>query len=299
MEENSNSLPFKFGKLSLKKGKQEGYEQDTPSPKLEDLTEESNIVQIKKVVSKQNSVSSQLPLFEEIKEPTNPTKSFVQRRQNLDEELKRELKMLKKNIAEPKPTEDGKIRIYLKTQRRYSTEVKTKVVELAEKIGPYQVSVQTGIPEASVRRWKKNGPVGKGGSGRQPLFPNVESELMKMFRDSRSLGILMTNSCLLNEARKIGERLKVKDFVGTLSWLEGVKKRNGICYRRSTRVSQRIPEDAKVQVEEFREKFLNLYTQHQYPLNAIVNIDETGINFDSISNYTLEFKVSSFSFKLS
>ena len=148
--------------------------------------------------------------------------------------------MVKKTVEGPEPKDEVRIPIYVRPQRRYSTEIKIKVAELAEKIGLFQVSLQTGIPEASVRRWKKDGPFGKGGSGRQPLFPNVENELVKVFRDARALGILMTNSCLISEARKIGERLKVKDFTGTLSWLEGFKKRNGICYRKRYKKDQCI-----------------------------------------------------------
>ena len=64
----------------------------------------------------------------------------------------------------------------------------------------------------------------KKSSGRQPLLPEIEAGFMKLFRDATTLGILLTNSFLLTEARKIAERLKIKDFIGTTSWLEGVKK---------------------------------------------------------------------------
>ena len=76
----------------------------------------------------------------------------------------------------------------------------------------------------SVRRWSKKGTARKSGSGRPPKYTEIETELMSIFRDSRSLGILMTNNSLLTEARRIADMLKKNDFTGTISWLEGVKK---------------------------------------------------------------------------
>ena len=77
---------------------------------------------------------------------------------------------------------------------------------------------------------------------------------LKLFRDVRTLGILLTNSSLLAEARKIAEGLKTKDFVGTPSRLEEVKRRNEICYRKSTRVNQKLPEKASILIEQFKDK---------------------------------------------
>ena len=294
MEENSQTLPFTFEKLSIKKKSP----QDPPEEeeKLEiQATKLLSETGPPKDLSRQNtgSLFSQPSLCDgdiddEISDASKT--HFSQRKRNLDSALIRELKAIKTSVEEQKKDGNERITINLRATRRYKEETKAKAVELAEKIGPHQVSLKTGIPETSIRRWRKIGARRKSGSGRPPQYVEVEKELLDFFRDSRNAG-LITNNSLLLEARKIAERLKVKDFAGTLSWLEGMKRRNGISYRKSTRVSQRISPTAREDVEEFQRKFVELYEKHQYPLGAIVNVDETGMNFDSVSNYTLDFKV--------
>ena len=202
----------------------------------------------------------------------------------------RELKAFKLMVEEEK-IEAEKIKVNFKAVRRYTEETKSNTLKLAAKLGKHQVSLKSGIPETSIRRWRNIGAARKNGSGRPPQFLEVEKELLDFFRDSRNAGLLVSNNSLLFQARKIAERLKVKDFSGTLSWLEGVKRRNGITYRKSTRVGQRVPSTAKEDIEEFHKRFVELFERHKYPLSAIVNIDETGMNFDSVSSYTLDFKV--------
>ena len=113
---------------------------------------------------------------------------------------------------------------------------------------------------------------------------------MKIFRDARTSGIIMTNSILLREARLIGEKKKDVDFVGTISWLRGVKKRNNIVYRRNTKIAQKMPLDAVEKVDNFTNEVMELLELHKYSLEAIVNIDGTGVFFDTCSNQMLEFK---------
>ena len=92
-------------------------------------------------------------------------------------------------------------------------------------------------------------------------------------------------------ARSIAERDNLKDFVGSLSWLDGFKKRGRICYRKSTRVAQKVKPGSDVLVKDFQDKFFQLIEANQYAKEAIVNVDETGICFDSPSNYSLDFQV--------
>ena len=284
MEENSQSLPTSFRKLSIKKTSRDPPEEEKSQPVFENVS---------KALSKQGSISisSQISLGDEdLDEQMLESKYFGQRKRKLDPALLKELKAVKMNIQQ-EVSEDKKIQINLKPQRRYKEETKAKVVELATKIGPHQVSLKTGIPETSIRRWGKTGVSKKSGSGRPPQHSEIEAELVNVFRGSRNTGLLVTNNSLLIEARKIAERLKKKDFSGTLSWLEGVKRRNGITYRKTTRVGQTISPNAQEEIEEFHKKFVELYEKHQYPLGTVFNIDETGINFEQVSNYTLDFKV--------
>ena len=75
--------------------------------------------------------------------------------------------------------------------------------------------------------------------------------------------------------------------------MQGFKKRNGICYRRGTKVGQRVPEDAELKIQEFKDKVVKLFEENKYHLDSVVNIDETGLVFDAVSHSTLEFTVQS------
>ena len=107
----------------------------------------------------------------------------------------------------------------------------------------------------------------------------------------RAEGISVNNRYLLKEARIIAQQKDIEDFIGTLSWLEGFKRRHNIVYRRPTRVSQKLKPDSQEQLKQFQEKYIELQKKHQYDPNAIVNIDETGISMDMPSNQTLHIKV--------
>jgi len=191
-------------------------------------------------ISTSHLQASQVFDHEERKEPLC-TESTIQNRgktKGLDtittEKLKK-VKLMATNDTRPQLTE--KVTINLKTYKRYSQDTKVQALELAQQLGPSRVSVHTGIPETTIRRWSKVGIDRTGNSGRLPTFPVVEQELLKVFQAFRSVGIQQTNKSLLFESRKIADRLKQNDFVGSSSWLRGFKRRNGIVYRREDRTT--------------------------------------------------------------
>jgi len=239
-----------------------------------------------------NSIDSRLSQQEERKEaPTIPSRTFHQRKRKIDFQLSQDLKQLKTAVNESmnKKRQDNPIQINIR--RTYTEGTKLKALELTNKLGFQKVAFQTDIPETTLRRWAKVGIENKGTNGRPPFFPSIEADLVKVFRDARMNGMLMTNAILLKEAQIIAQMQKNKDFIGSMSWLRGVKNRNNIVYRRGTKIAQKLPLDAFEKFNEFTTEVTNLLEVNRYPLEAIVNIDETGIFFDTFSNQTLEFKV--------
>jgi len=150
-------------------------------------------------------------------------------------------------------------------------------LNLVDKLGPSKVAFETGIPESSLRRWRKNGISKTAKGGRKPAFPEVERELLVWFKDMRNRGYSVTNGTLFNEA------LKLEDFIGSQSWLNGFKIRSRIVYRRADPLKISSPISTN-----------DLLELHNYALESIVNIDESGLAFDSFNPCTLEFKVPSF-----
>ena len=69
-----------------------------------------------------------------------------------------ELKKLKKGFLKAEP--ETAIAINLPFRRRYPVELKKKLIHSAKKIGAYQASAQSSVPESTIRRWKREGPEG-------------------------------------------------------------------------------------------------------------------------------------------
>lgn len=198
-DNDMNDLPLDFGKLSVRKIRRKDQlnsDLSLPNASLESIPKPENITQpeiiIKTesqttvnvgVLSKQPSLNSQALDIEETKEPqvSQIPKRFTQRKRKIDAEMSHELKMVKQilNDTQPKKQDSEKVTVVFKTQRRYSQQAKTKILDLAEKLGPYKVSNQTGVPEATIRRWKKVGTGQKTISGRNPLYP--ESRVGQIF----------------------------------------------------------------------------------------------------------------------
>ena len=177
---NSNSLPENFKDLCLSvENSQDVVFQEIP-PKEKDkinlqATEEVSTIVSQKTRTRRTSGISQGSMIEERKEPQR--RAFAQRRKIVDSETERALKQMKLDLNSQQPQSLTNFKV----QRRYSTETKLKVLEFSEKLGPKIVAKETGIPETSIRRWKKIGIENSGKSGRKPLFPSVEKELMKCF----------------------------------------------------------------------------------------------------------------------
>lgn len=110
-----------------------------------------------------NKLPSQLSNLEETKEPQPSTRTCTQRKRKISPELHHDLKLVKKMVESSNKKNEEKAPIYYKSQRRYTMEAKTKALELTEKLGRHRVSIQTGIPEATIRRWKKVGIVRESG----------------------------------------------------------------------------------------------------------------------------------------
>lgn len=171
---------------------------------------------------------------------------------------------------------------------------KKKAIDLTSKLGSCKVAAITGIPESSLRRWSKTGPTRLSGSGRKPSFPLIEKKLLESFKELRSKGIGVNNASLLKMATEIADELHEENFVGSIGWVRGFRRRNRIVTRRRTRVSQKLCATSEEELRDFQKQIVDLIKLHKYDSEAILNIDEVGITFDNPSNYSLEIQVSNY-----
>src|SRR5215213_924719 len=67
-------------------------------------------------------------------------------------------------------------------------------------------------------------------------------------------------------------------------------KRYNLSLRRKTKISQKLPEDTKEKLDEFRHFIIRLRTQYNFDLNSIFNMNETPVWFDMAVNMTINNK---------
>ena len=80
--------------------------------------------------------------------------------------------------------------------------------------------------------------------------------------------------------------LQLDGFVASDKWVQRWKKRHGISTRRSTSISQKVPGDFRDLLFNYRRAALLLRRQHDYPLNCVMNMDQTMLRFDMLPQRT-------------
>lgn len=81
-----------------------------------------------------------------------------------------------------------------------------------------------------------------------------------------------------------------KDFKATRGWCNRFMNRKGLVLRRRTKIAQKLPCDLESKITSFQRYIIQIRRNHNFPLTCIGNMDETPMNFDMISNRTVEAK---------
>ena len=203
--------------------------------KTEAPSEESKVeLDTSPIITQANRSLTLTQESKKLETPLRDNLSGLTKKRKSDLMIRDELKQMKTEVQNL--ANEPKVQIKLNSYRKYPLNIKTKAITLVKLVSVAKVSAHTGIPESTIRRWRKVGTARLGVSGRKPQFLEIEKDLLKIFKDERRKGTQITNQIMLREARKIAEREEIKGFVGSLSWLDGFKRRNQICYRKSTRV---------------------------------------------------------------
>lgn len=300
--QSNNTVTTESNSLSVQ-------EEEEKTPKSEEQEEVSKKKVIRKIATKEtaptmfehsrldSNINSQFSEID-LNNYSSFNSSFPDKNKNLKrratfEMVRDDLKQVKMDVDSLKEKEKL-IPVVFRPQRTYSQETKKKAIELSLQLGSLKVSAITGIPESSLRRWSLIGPKRAGKSGRKSTFVVIEDKLLAEFKDLRQKGIPVSNSSLKKISQQLAEKEGEKNFVPTEGWLRGFRRRNHIVCRRRTRVSQKLSVTAKRDLQDFQQQILQLMGTHHYPKEAIVNIDEVGVQFDMPSNYTFEHQVITF-----
>ncbi|KAI5153060.1 hypothetical protein ENBRE01_3124 [Enteropsectra breve] len=166
-----------------------------------------------------------------------------------------------------------------------------------------KVAREFGITAKMLREWEKNEEnllaashkkdTRHIGSGRKPLWPDLEIKLREWLYTERSVHKrIVTFNTLRRKALKFASDLNLTHFRASNCWLGLFMKRNGLSSRKITSIGQ---EDSRP-IHEIRAAVQNYFEAMAYKLNGInnlnniINMDETPVYIDMMATRTISFK---------
>ena len=188
----------------------------------------------------------------------------------------------------------------------YSIEEKLIVVNYAQENGRNAAARHFNLNAPMVGRWirqsneweKENKKKKHVGSGRKAFYPEAEDKLYNWVIEQRKKGLAVNYTSVRLQMYKIFKEPAIQvlyptgehEFQGTLTWIQSFMKRYNLSLRRKTKISQKLPEDTKEKLDEFRHYIIRLRSQYNFDLNSIFNMDETPVWFDMAGNITINNK---------
>jgi hypothetical protein len=178
-----------------------------------------------------------------------------------------------------------------RVRHSYSTPQRAKAIRLANAWGVTKTSRETTIPSPNIKRWLKNGPSRKKGSGRKLMYPELEKRLLRFIRAVRDQNKTITARNLIAKGRMIAKELNFTKIRFSNGWLTRFMKRNNLSRRKKTTSSAHSINDLSASIENFKSKFVaEVLTGDYFDLDQVLNLDETSVKRDAPLNYTIEAK---------
>ena len=150
----------------------------------------------------------------------------------------------------------------------YSIEEKLIVVNYAQENGRNAAARHFNLNAPMVGRWirqsseweKENKKKKHVGSGRKAFYPEAEDKLYNWIIEQRKKGLAVNYTSVRLQMYKIFKEPVIQvlyptgehEFQGTLTWIQSFMKRYNLLLRRKTKISQKLPEDTKEKLDEFR-----------------------------------------------
>lgn len=191
-----------------------------------------------------------------------------------------------------------------RVRKSYSVEKKLEIITWHNENGTslHRTSKEFGIDRKNLREWLKNESLlrmndfgtskkkRRIGSGKKPLSEEMDEELYYFFLNERENGRIVSNQTLSKEAKKIADKLGIKEFIASMQYVSNFKKRFNITMRVGTTDSQKTPDLLQEEVKCFFECLKKLRVCHDYTNYNIGNMDQTMCRFDMPSKRTNNLK---------
>ena len=220
---------------------------------------------------------------------TNPTNSVEalqssnNKKRKYEEVLRCEMTMVKN---EPKDMRHSCTSLRIS----YSASYKEKIMRLAQGLGIRKVSIELGIHENQIRNWLRKGAMRKTGSGRKPGFPDIEKRLYAWIFHKREKSRLVSVKSAQVKAFQIAKQMEIdSDFKCSRGWIKNFFTRYNLVLRKRTHKAS-FNETTQKDIMSFIAEVKKLIESHNYPLKAILNMDETPIFFECSREKTIEIR---------
>ena len=198
-------------------------------------------------------------------------------------------------------TENLKVR-----HKKYTLKFKKEVAAYANENSIRSAAEKFGIHRKSVQEWKKRetqlieAPNSRrfrlDGNGRKVRINEVETGVLQFFNEMREKKLRITRARLRNKAMEIYNSLQLKveevenKFVASEGWVTKFLERNGLTLRRSTTVCQKPSADYVDKILTISVYVKSLHEKFNFPVNCIIDCDETATWYDALTNSTVATK---------
>ncbi|CAI7911515.1 unnamed protein product [Closterium sp. NIES-54] len=129
------------------------------------------------------------------------------------------------------------------------------------------------------------------GAGRKSKFPFMERAVYSQFLKHRGRGLAVSVSMLQKwSAKYMKHRMPGVNWRASFRWATRFRARWHLARRVKTKMGQKLAADCKAKVESFWQFVRQMRSLHDYPLDLILNVDQTPIFLEMLVERTLEMK---------
>ena len=89
---------------------------------------------------------------------------------------------------------------------------------------------------------------------------------------------------------KLADAHKIKDFKATSDCCSRFMNKKNLVIRQETKITQILPSDLDNKIANFRRFIIGMRNGNQYHLHYVENTDETPLNFDLMTDRTVDIK---------
>ena len=182
-------------------------------------------------------------------------------------------------------------------QLSYNIAFKIEVMNYAAEYGNRAAERRFGSPptETMIREWRKQrkdlikaDKSNKTLCSCAPKWPELEEYVRNWIIDYRKNGIAVSTKMILIEARRLAIEMSITDFAGTTLWCERFMRRNGLCMRTKTTVTQKLPREYERKIIEFHKYVVNMRKKLCFDIGKLGNIDEVRLMFHRLKQWMLK-----------